>query len=209
MLPNQMSSYNHYPPHILHSSHPVAPSVALTLLSAYLEATTTDASLHPNALLTERGPISATSGANTGLVLHNLKRVEAGLKGEHLGADLSFAQFGGEGLPSLQVELNGNQSELPTRQRFDQDGQPADVDMEEGGWQDKGEFERQQEFTDGEIGKRSQAVIEGSKELLNVPSVEKTPTTGDKAERKRRKREKRKEQKQKDEHKKREKHSKE
>lgn len=208
MLPNQMSSYNHYPPHILHCSRPLAPSEALAILSAYLEATTTDASLHPNALLTEGGPVSATSGANTGLVLHNLKRVEAGLKGEHLGADLSFAQFGGEGLPGLQVELNGNQSEPSTQQRVDEDMQPANVDMGEEGWQDKGEFERQQEITVGEIGERSQAGVKGSKELLNVPSVEKTPTTGDKAERKRRKHERRKEQKQKDELKKREKQSK-
>ena len=207
MLPDQMSSYNHYSPHILHSSHPVAPSEALAILSAYLEATTTDASLHPNALLTERGPVSATSGANTGLVLHNLKRVEAGLKGEHLGADLSFAQFGAEGLPGLQSELNGNPSEPPTQQRMDHDGQSAGVDIGEEGWQDKGEFERQQEITVGEIGERSQAVAEGSKELLNVPSVEKTPTTGDKAERKRRKHERRKEQKQRDEQKKREKKS--
>ncbi|KAL9119941.1 MAG: hypothetical protein Q9187_003506 [Circinaria calcarea] len=201
-----MTSYFSYPPHIFHSSRPVAPSEALALLSAYLEATTTDASLRPNALLTESGPVSATSGSNMGLVLHNLKRVEAGLKGEHLGTDLSFAQFGGEGLPDLQVELNRNNSASVKGQDVDPDGQGADGEV---GWQDKGEFEREQEITEGEIGERSQAVVQGSKEVLNVPRVEKALTTGDKAERKRRKHEKRKEQKQRDEQKDREKQSKE
>lgn len=196
-----MTSYFSYPPHILHSSRPVAPSEALALLSAYLGATTTDASLHPNALLTESGPVSATSGSNTGLVLHNLKRVEAGLKGEHLGADLSFAQFGGEGLPDLQIELNGNNSASVKGQGVDPDGQGTDADMGEVGWQDKGEFEREQEITEGEIVGRSQAAIEGPKELFNVPRVEKALTTGDKAERKRKKHERRKEQKQRDEQK--------
>ena len=79
---------NAYPPHVHHSTECITPAGALSLLSAYLTAATKDASLHPSALLTENGPTTPSSGTqNTGLVFHNLKRVEAGLRGElHLGS---------------------------------------------------------------------------------------------------------------------------
>ena len=186
-----MACYLSYPPHRLHTSHPIPPSQALDLLSTYLAATNTNASLHPNALLTESGPISANSSSNTGLVLHNLKRVEAGLRGEHLGADLSFAKFGGEGLPGLQV---GRDEAVITMhgtslgKEAAGDGEDLDVNMEDGqdGWQDKSEFEREQEVTQGEIGKRRPSVMEGE-----VPNVMESESTGNKEARKRRKKEKR------------------
>lgn len=185
-----MASYLSYPPHHVHASHPIPASQALDLLSTYLIATETDASLHPNALLTGSGPISTNSGSNTGLVLHNLKRVEAGLRGEHLGADLSFSKFGGEGLPDLQVGKDGMQSTNRTTlaKGAHADGQAVDVDLEnlEEGWQDKGEFEREQEFTQGEIGQRMPNFVEGE-----VPNVMESWSTGEKEARKRRKREKR------------------
>ncbi|MCJ1254994.1 hypothetical protein MMC24_002810 [Lignoscripta atroalba] len=196
-----MSSYNSYPPHRLHSSQPISPAQALTLLSSYLEATAVDAYLHPNALLTESGPISATSGSNTGLVLHNLKRVEAGLRGEHLGADLSFAKkFGGEGLPDLHVGYYGVEGAgagsgagSGTKQTAAGLGRREDDDAEmgDGEWQDRTEFEREQEVVEGEIGERNQAGVVGSIEGGDVPTVERSKTTGDKVERKQRKRERR------------------
>lgn len=186
-----MASYISYPPHRLHTSYPISASQALDLLSTYLLAANTDASLHPNALLTESGPISANSSSNAGLVLHNLKRVEAGLRGEHLGADLSFSKFGGEGLPGLKAGKDGgmiiiDRSNLA--KGADVDGQDRDVDMEnvEEGWQDKSEFEREQEVTQGEIGKRMPNVIEGE-----VPNVMESKSTVYKEDRKKRKKEKR------------------
>lgn len=186
-----MAFFNSYPPHHLHASHPIPASQALDLLSTYLTATNTDASLHPNALLTESGPISANSGSNTGLVLHNLKRVEAGLRGEHLAADLSFSKFGGEGLPELQF---GNDGGTTTTDRTklvkvgDIDGQGLDVDMEnvEEGWQDKSEFEREQGITQGEIGNRTPNIIQSE-----IPNVMQSKSSGDKEDRKRRKKERR------------------
>ncbi|MCJ1229970.1 hypothetical protein MMC12_006641 [Toensbergia leucococca] len=169
-----MTTTTPFPPHHPHSTHPITPSHALSLLTAYLTATTTDASLHPNALLSESGPISATTGANTGLVLHNLRRVEAGLRGENLGVDLSFGKVGG--LPLLE----GWQGEL------------------EGGgggeeWQDRGEFERSQEVTVGEVGERGVGSGVGvGIEGVEVPRVEETKSSGDKLERKKRKKERRK-----------------
>ena len=191
-----MTSYNAYPPHHLQSSHRINQEEALKLLSSFLEATATDASLHPNALLTESGPISATSGSNTGLVLHNLKRVEAGLRGEHLGADLSLAQFGGEGVSELQGVTDGETVGPSTARAVDLEGQGPEADMGQDGWKDKLEFEREQEDTVGEVGDRSQAVAILSGEDEEVPQVKGTATSVDKEARRQRKKERRRKEKQ-------------
>lgn len=181
-----------YPPHRLHSSTQVLPSRALSLLSAYLEATATDPSLHPNALLTENGPITPSSGSSTGLVLHTLKRVEAGLRGEHLAADLKFDKFGGDGLPELMpgkaehpvVTVGGSSIEQPN----------GALESE---WQDKEEFEREQEVVGGDIGDRDNAVEGGFEdEGGKVPMVKTISKRSmkEKEERKKAKKEKRKEQ---------------
>lgn len=183
-----MAFYHAHPPHRLHSSRLLEPAEALSLISCYLEASITDASLHPNALLTESGPVSATQGLNTSLILHNLKRVEAGLQGEHLGADLSFTQFGGEGLPDLQVSLQNDGVGPETTRAVDVDKQGPDPEMGVEGWQDKVDFEREQEVVEGEIGEGSEAVIVGSREDVDVPRV---AATGDKEARKQNKKLKR------------------
>ena len=185
-----MAFYNAYPPHRLHSLRPVAPSEALSLLSSYLEASATDASLHPNALLTENGPISTTTGSNTGLVLHNLKRVEAGLQGKHLGADISFAKFVSESLPELVVKSDKEVLDLDSMPTNNTNEQEAITQMGEEGWQDKMDFEREQEITEGEIGNRTQAVVPGP-EGTKVPHVEGAGAFEAKQERKRKKNEKR------------------
>ena len=179
-----------YPPHRLHSSTQVSPPRALLLISAYLEATATDASLHPNALLTENGPITPSSGSSTGLVLHTLKRVEAGLRGEQLAADLTFEKFDGDGLPELILgnpehpvaTVDGNQKEQYTGAM-------------EGEWQDKEEFEREQEPVEGDIGDRDN-VLEGGFEKKGgkVPMVKaiSTKSPKEKEERKKAKQEKKK-----------------
>ncbi|MCJ1373449.1 hypothetical protein MMC20_004677 [Loxospora ochrophaea] len=191
-----MTSFNAFPPHRLHSSRPIPASQALDLLSTYLEAAANDAALHPNALLTEDGPTSVTAGSNTGLVLHNLKRVEVGLRGENLGADLSFAKFGGEGLPDLQL-VNGNGVGPNEQHAVEFEVQGTSMDTGPNGWQDPTEFEREQEITQGEIGRRNRAANRTSMNAGDVPSVVETKTSGDREERKRRKKERRKEEKRK------------
>ncbi len=69
------------------TSQPVPPAEALARLQAYLAAAETQPWLHPHALLTESGaqPSDSVTG---GLTLHNLRRVEAALRGVRLrGAD--------------------------------------------------------------------------------------------------------------------------
>ncbi|KAI4259446.1 MAG: hypothetical protein LQ352_000754 [Teloschistes flavicans] len=146
-----MNHFNALPPTNHHSGQRITTHRAQQLLARFLDQTTTDASLHPNALLTEHGPITPSSGS-TGLVLHNLKRVEAGLRGEHLAADLSFKTFGGEGLPDLMGNgiLNGSF----TRQHG-KEGEKEDFQED---WQDKDEYEREQAIEQGEIGPRNRAL---------------------------------------------------
>ncbi|KAL8749640.1 MAG: hypothetical protein Q9199_007561 [Rusavskia elegans] len=187
-----MTAFNAYPPILLQGSRRISPSHAQQLLSEFLEATTTDPSLHPNALLTENGPVVASSGS-TGLVLHNLKRVEAGLRGEHLAADLTFKNFGGEGLPALmsdQVPNTGTETEEGKGE--------ADQGIAQG-WQDKAEYEREQAVEQGEVGPRSNALERSAlnrrpgNEGWEIPAVENAggASTLDKDERKRKKKEKR------------------
>ncbi|KAL8914627.1 MAG: hypothetical protein Q9171_000808 [Xanthocarpia ochracea] len=176
----------------LRESQRISPSHTQQLISEFLEATTMDPSLHPNALLTENGPVVVSSGS-VGLVLHNLKRVEAGLRGEHLAADLTFKDFGGEGLPAFtrdKIRNNGTETEESKAQA---DQAPAQ------GWQDKAEYEREQEVEQGELGLTGTALEtpilntrlghEGGK----IPTVENPQGTStvDRDERKRQKKEKR------------------
>ncbi|KAI4132685.1 MAG: hypothetical protein LQ338_000625 [Usnochroma carphineum] len=157
-----MNAFNAHPPIRHHSSERIPPTEAQQLLAEFLEEAATNPSLHANALLTEDGPVARSS--SMGLVLHNLKRVEAGLRGEHLAADLSLKDFGGEGLldPMDEVVRNGGFNVETSK---DQPGR-----NQEAGWQDKEEYEREQAVEQGEIGRRNNA--------LGNPDIDKGPSNG-------------------------------
>ncbi|KAL8764402.1 MAG: hypothetical protein Q9184_000107 [Pyrenodesmia sp. 2 TL-2023] len=185
-----MNVVHAYPPIRHHSSRCIAPSQAQQILAKFLEESATDVSLHPNALLTGDGPINPSS--SVGLVLHNLKRVEAGLRGEHLAADLTFKVFGGEGLSHLINDVVKNEREGERSY--------AEPEMDiEAGWQDKGEYEREQAIEQGELGARSNALGYAtldkghSNEHGQIPAVERADGASklDKEERKRAKKAKR------------------
>ena len=188
-----------YPPIRHHSTTPISTQTALSLLSNYLEATLTDASLHPNAILTENGPITPAVGESTGLVLHNLRRVEAGLKGEHLEADSTLEKHDEHGLSGLKVDdAIAGATEIPI-------DNPREPGQElEGEWQDKEQFEREQDIVQGELGARDNASHSGhERDGGDVPKVKATVTSEDKDARKRRKKERKKrEQREKEEQKK-------
>ncbi|KAI9750822.1 MAG: hypothetical protein M1815_001576 [Lichina confinis] len=78
-----------YPASVHHSSRSVDPDEALKLLQAYITASETKAWLHPDAILSERGPRIAGT-MEGGLTMHNLRRVEAGLRGERLGVEGAY-----------------------------------------------------------------------------------------------------------------------
>lgn len=80
------------PPTIVHSTKPITQTAAHDFLAAYLDRAANDPALQPNASISEHGPVSRTTAAAPNLILHNLKRVQAGLAGEILGRDLTVAK---------------------------------------------------------------------------------------------------------------------
>lgn len=199
------TAFSAYPPLRKHASTHIRPSRALSLLSAYLAASTQDASLHPNAILAESGPkagaLSSSTGGHSagvvgrgGLVLHNLRRVEAGLRGEYLGAEGGFTLQG--------VKEGEEDEESGVRDVGAREGNAAAVaagglggGLEgEDEWQDREEFEREQVVVGGgALGEKTIEVETRDREVdeVEVPRVKET-SRGGKEERKRRKKEKRK-----------------
>lgn len=143
-----------FPPIHSPKSVPVSPSIALQRLQAYLEATNSNPSLLPNATLQPDGP-KAQSESSSNLVIHNLKRVEAGLRGEWLAPSLDLE---GEGMAGVvgAVPIVG--------------GEAMDT-TEEGngeGWQDLEEYQREQSIEGGEIEPRQTGIGQEGDEAVPV-----------------------------------------
>ncbi|KAL1987679.1 hypothetical protein VTN96DRAFT_2920 [Rasamsonia emersonii] len=122
------SGPNPLPPTTVLSSKPISQSAAHDFLAAYLDRAATDPALQPNAIISEHGPVSRTTASAPNLILHNLKRVQAGLAGEVLGRDLT----------------------LPTgaqpQQEQNQQGADGDATAAGGDWEDRQKWE----LTNGE-----------------------------------------------------------
>ncbi|TVY39864.1 hypothetical protein LOCC1_G004312 [Lachnellula occidentalis] len=133
-----------FPPHKSIPSIPVSQEIALKYLSSYLTSTSTKAHLLPNARLEASGP---TAGSSSSVTLHNLQRVEAGLKGEWLAPTLQLNEGDGEG---IDVEIAGQ-------------GMDDGTAVAEEGWQDLEEYQREQSIEVGDVGNRdaSRAVDSG------------------------------------------------
>ncbi|KAK4995400.1 hypothetical protein LTR66_004769 [Elasticomyces elasticus] len=163
------------PPLRIHSTQSISPNTALEHISAYLAASKDQAHLHPDAFLTPDHAIySASSGAQGGLVLHNLRRIEAGLRGERLAAEPEESfEAGDDG--RLSATIDGHGSKIASRKRKvdewdsgveDNDGvttlDPSakqiakdDNTDEQNGWQSLESFQHEQQPLEGEVGERS------------------------------------------------------
>ncbi|KAI9704121.1 MAG: hypothetical protein M1836_006982 [Candelina mexicana] len=199
-------AYNPPPPHRLLSLTRISPSDALTHLQNYISTITDTPSLQPGALLTEQGPIPSAGASSESITLRNLRRVEAGIRGEHLeseivmegevdlgkwvkngvngevegmreGDDGRLDRLLAESQAKLLAESNG------AVEGDGDDGGEGDFgeDGEDEGWQDMESYQREQRDVDGEIGKRDNAVGEAGK----VPKVKEVDEDG-KKKRKRR-----------------------
>ncbi|KAL1958753.1 hypothetical protein VTO42DRAFT_3872 [Malbranchea cinnamomea] len=173
------------PPTKILKSERISQAAAHDFLAAYLERAATDPSLQPDSTLSGHGPVSANTGAAPNLVLHNLKRVQAGLAGQILGRDLTFLNQAGV------FELQSHQF----TDGQDWSGQKGKKGADDG-WQDAQVFAREQvdlvEGGDGEDqGDKAELQIRDDMEVDDIPRKE----TIDKEERKRRKKERRKEEK--------------
>ena len=207
-----MASFACFPPTITHSTTRISPSTALTHLSDYLARSATDLSLLPNAQLTESGPAVGSSSAQGGVVIHNLRRVEAGLKGEYLaatvGADAEAAVTDSVGVKVHAEVATVQQPSSPTKKRKRQieddmltsrppkaSGQtllsqsnPAASQQDFGaknGWQDKSEYEQSQNIEQGELGQRDNAVVRD--DTTQPPTINTATEEVSKEERRRRK----------------------
>lgn len=135
---NQAQGPTSLPPTIVHSTKSISQSEAHDFLAAYLGRANNDPSLQPNASITEHGPVSRTTTAAPNLILHNLKRVGAGLSGEVLGRDLTVAKQnpGEEYLDVAAGVSNQNEGE---------EEQGHDLQMAEDGFEtEAGAFEEQE-----------------------------------------------------------------
>ncbi|KUJ15544.1 uncharacterized protein LY89DRAFT_686272 [Mollisia scopiformis] len=121
-----------FPPHRLGASVPINQEIALKFLSKYLEAAKTSPHLLPNAKLDPSGPTAGSSSSS--VTIHNLQRVEAGLRGEWLA-------------PTLDLEES-----VPVAEGMD-DGvnQGQGAQEEEEGWMDLDDYQREQSIDGGDI----------------------------------------------------------
>ncbi|RAL68090.1 hypothetical protein DID88_008808 [Monilinia fructigena] len=77
-----------FPPHKSIPSIPVNQTIALKYLQEYLSLTSSTPYLLPNAKLEPTGPTIGSS--HSSVTIHNLERVEAGLRGEWLAPTLEL-----------------------------------------------------------------------------------------------------------------------
>lgn len=125
------------PPTTLTSNTPIPQSTANAFLSAYLDRASTDPALQPNASISEHGPVSRTTASAPNLILHNLKRVQAGLAGEVLGRDLTMIRME----PEPETENGEGVYEAGQEQERFVEGEKeeaGDVDMDMGGMEGGG-----------------------------------------------------------------------
>ncbi|KAI9930920.1 hypothetical protein ASPWEDRAFT_34573 [Aspergillus wentii DTO 134E9] len=126
------------PPTTILSTTPLSQSAAHDFLAAYLDRANTDPALQPNAGISEHGPISRTTASAPNLILHNLKRVQAGLAGEVLGRDLAVAKFNADQDGDAQAsgnaeggaagENNGGWEDAQKWQQADEEEPPMEVE---------------------------------------------------------------------------------
>ncbi|KAF9884155.1 hypothetical protein FE257_002213 [Aspergillus nanangensis] len=121
---------NPLPPTTILSSHSISQSAAHDFLAAYLDRAATDPARQPNAGISEHGPIARTTAIAPNLMLHNLKRIQAGLAGEVLGRDLSLDNQDGEGADGAQQQGGDWEDAQKYEQEDNAENQDEDGTME-------------------------------------------------------------------------------
>ncbi|KAH6673187.1 hypothetical protein B0J14DRAFT_482493 [Halenospora varia] len=153
-----------FPPTRSIPSIPLPPDTALKYLTSYLASLPNNPHLLPNARLTSAGP---TDGTSSSITIHNLQRVEAGLRGEFLK-------------PELELE----EEAVGVAEGMDDGTNKEGTDGE--GWQDLGEYQREQSIEGGEIQEDARVGngAEGDEdedEDAEAPEAKKVKTTHKKA----------------------------
>ncbi|RFU34610.1 hypothetical protein B7463_g1693, partial [Scytalidium lignicola] len=139
-----------FPPLKSRPSIPISQDAALKHLQSYLEKAKTSEYLLPNARLEESGV--DVGSRNSGLVFHNLQRVEAGLRGEWLAPSLDL-----DDVKVAGVEDNTNTAE----------GEQMEVE----GWQDLEEYQREQSIEEGEQNAQGVVAVDLDSDLQDSTSL--------------------------------------
>lgn len=134
-------------PHRLISSKSIPIEDASLMLEKYLSNSEVHPHLHPDALITPSGTtFSAQGGPTGGVVMHNLRRVAAGLKGNYLEPE-----------PTPEAEGDDRNTGVNDTQDQSKTKQGADTAVEE--WQEMSEYEREEAVIEvGDIGDRTNFV---------------------------------------------------
>jgi hypothetical protein len=148
------------PPSRRISSTPISVADASRMLETYLTNSESHPHLHPDALVTPTGiNFSSHGGSMGGVLLHNLRRVAAGLRGEYLEPEKTpEPEEDEEGADRFSKKGGKKRKTAP-------DATTADD------WEPLEQFERDQgNFEIGEVGDRDNFAQEGAEE----PAVEVT-----------------------------------
>ncbi|KAJ4344539.1 uncharacterized protein N0V89_012282 [Didymosphaeria variabile] len=138
-------------PHRLVSSKSITLEDASSILEKYLTNSEVHSHLHPDALITPSGTtFSAQGGPAGGVVMHNLRRVAAGLKGNYLEPEPTPEPEGED--QNALVGANESQDDSINKKVAG----AVDVD-----WQEMSEFEREEGVVEvGELDDRSNFVAQ-------------------------------------------------
>ena len=133
-----------YPPFKTDPGLPIPAETALFFLSQYLTAAETSPYLLPNARLEASGPTAGSSSSS--ITIHNLKRVEAGLRGEFLAPKLDLEEGNVEVVKGMDDGVNT--------------GDDAGEGAEEG-WMDLQDYQREQSVEGPEQAQEETGVEDG------------------------------------------------
>jgi len=176
------------PPHRLLTTTHIPTETASSILQTYILNSESHAHLHPDALIkASKVVFSAHGGPTGGVVMHNLRRVAAGLRGEYLepeatpepeetattgeGVEVSAA-VGAQGKSGKIARPKKSMKPTGTKMTFEDEEGPSVEETANEGWMDKETYELEEGAVDevGELGERSNFVASGGA----VPEVEAT-----------------------------------
>lgn len=143
------------------SSTPIALKDATRMLETYLSNSELHPHLHPDPVFTSRGfTFASASGSQGGLVMHNLRRLAAGMRGEYMEPEVTPEP---EDANSSHMPLNGAGGAKSTGGILKHNGVTREEDIE--GWMDKEDYEREEGGIEiGDIGRRDTGVRQGGGE---------------------------------------------
>jgi hypothetical protein len=144
------------PPSRKVSSTPISVADASRMLETYITNSESHPHLHPDALVTPTGVAFSSNGGPMGsVVMHNLRRVAAGLRGEYLEPEKT---------PEPEENEDGDANGFGAGKKF-QKKRKGFTTLREEDWEDKAVYEREQGGIEvGEVGDRMNFVQEGGEE---------------------------------------------